>query len=142
MALMLSDAFLNLHLGLGIWTSATLSAGASYLLITALGVWVARRPSWMGWLAGSLSASVIFYLVTNTEAWWFLPAYEKSWVGWVQALTSGLPGYPPTWTFLRHSLISDLVFTFVLVAGVEWSSRRMVGNSAGTRSILPLRSAR
>ena len=142
LALLISDAVLNLHLGVGIWTTSTAAAGGAYLLIAAAGAWIARRPSWTGWLAGSLAASVVFYLVTNTEAWWFLPGYEKNWVGWVRALTTGLPGYPPTWTFLGHSLISDLIFTLMLVAGVEWSSRRVVHRSAALRSILPLRPVR
>ena len=35
--------------------------------------------------------------------------------GWVQALTTGLPGFPPTWVFLRNSLVSDLGFALVLL---------------------------
>jgi len=60
---------------------------------------------------GSLGAAVIFYLLTNTLSWAFDPGYAKSLQGWSQALFSGLPGYPPTWTFFRNSLISQGVFT-------------------------------
>ena len=142
LALLISDAVLNLQFGAKIWTASTLASGVAYLLIVAGGAWIARHPSWTGWLAGSLGASGVFYLVTNTGAWWLLPAYEKNWTGWLQALTTGLPGYPPTWTFLRHSLISDLVFTLVLVAGMEWSARRSTQTSDCPRSILPLPPAR
>lgn len=128
LCLLVSDAVLNLHYGLAIWTGSTLAAMASYVVIFFFGNWLARRPSWMGWLAGSLVASILFYLLTNTEAWWFLPGYEKSWAGWVQALTLGLPGYPPTWTFLRNSVVSDMIFTLVFVAGVEWAARRFPQN--------------
>ena len=124
LCLLVSDAVLNLHYGLAVWTGSTLAAMAAYLLIVILGEFLARRPSWIRWLAGSLMASILFYLLTNTEAWWFLPGYEKSWAGWVQALTLGLPGYPPTWTFLRNSAGSDMIFPLVFVAGVEWSARR------------------
>ena len=124
LCLLVSDAVLNLHYGLAIWTGSTLVAMVAYLAIVLLGNLLAQRPSWTRWLAGSLAASFLFYLLTNTEAWWFLPGYEKNWTGWLQALTLGLPGYPPTWTFLRNSAISDVVFTLIFVTGVEWSVRR------------------
>jgi hypothetical protein len=34
----------------------------------------------------------------------------------LQALTTGLPGYPPTWTFFRNSLIGDLLFAAFFIA--------------------------
>jgi len=142
LALLVSDAILNLYYGIGVWTGSTLAASAAYLLIAALGGFLSKRPSWPGWLAGSLTASVLFYFLTNTEAWWFLPGYEKSWAGWVQALTLGLPGYPPTWTFLRNSVVSDLVFTFVFVAGMEWAARRFPRNLRPRPGLLSPRSAR
>lgn len=142
LALLVSDAILNLHYGIGVWTGSTLAASAAYLLIAALGGFLSQRPSWPGWLTGSLTASVLFYFLTNTEAWWFLPGYEKSWAGWVQALTLGLPGYPPTWTFLRNSVVSDLVFTFVFVAGMEWAARRFPRNLRPRLGLLSPRSAR
>jgi hypothetical protein len=37
--------------------------------------------------------------------------------GWWQALTTGLPGYPPTWMFLKNTLLSGGLFTG-LFAGV------------------------
>ena len=141
-ALLVSDAVLNLHYGLSIWTGSTLVAALAYLGIIALGGQLARRPSWGGWLAGSLLASLFFYLLTNTQAWWFLPGYEKSWAGWFQALTTGLPGYPPTWTFLRASAISDLIFVLVFVAGAEGLAGRFPRTFRPLRSILPLRVAR
>jgi hypothetical protein len=127
LALLISDIFLNLHYGLEGLTGTTLAAGGAYLLISGMGVQLARRPSGWLWLGGSLGASFLFYFVTNTAAWWGLLAYDKSSAGWIQALTTGLPGYPPTWTFLRASVISDLLFTVLFVSGVEWSARKFPG---------------
>jgi hypothetical protein len=31
-------------------------------------------------------------------------------------MTTGLPGYPPTWSFLRNSLLGDLLFASLFVA--------------------------
>ncbi|MDB4296138.1 hypothetical protein N9940_00925 [bacterium] len=60
---------------------------------------------------GSLGAAVVFYLLTNTLSWAFDPGYAKSLDGWSQALFTGLPGFPPTWSFFRNSLIAQAVFT-------------------------------
>lgn len=73
------------------------------------------RVGALGLLGGVLACSLGFYVVTNTMSWLTLPEYSKSLSGWLQALTVGLPGFPPTWTFLRNSLISDLGFSALLV---------------------------
>ena len=62
-------------------------------------------------IPAAIGGSFFFYLVTNTAAWLYDPAYVKNVAGWTQALTTGLPQYQPTWTFLRNSCISDVVFT-------------------------------
>jgi len=69
----------------------------------------------VGMLLGVFACSLGFYLVTNTMSWMLMPEYAKSVSGWLQALTVGLPGFPPTWTFLRNSLVSDLGFSAVLI---------------------------
>ena len=85
----------------------------------AAAAWTAAR--WRGQaglaatLGGVLTASLAFYLVTNSVSWLVEPAYAKTAGGWLQALTTGLPGYAPTWTFLRNSLLSDLGFSALLV---------------------------
>jgi hypothetical protein len=58
---------------------------------------------------------VIFYIVTNTSSWLTWPGYSRTFSGWVQALTTGLPGYPPTWMFFRSTLVSDLLFSALFV---------------------------
>ena len=51
------------------------------------------------------------------------PGYAKNAAGLVQALTTGLPQYgsTPTWMFFRNSLLSDLLFTAVFVLSVAFS---------------------
>jgi hypothetical protein len=57
-------------------------------------------------------------LITNTVDWYFdapiplsVQLYPKTFAGWIQALTVGHPGFPPTYLFLRNTIISDLLFT-------------------------------
>jgi len=72
----------------------------------------------VGTLLGVIGCGIGFYLVTNTVSWLVDPTYAKNLAGWVQALTTGigLPGLQPTTWFLRQSLLSDLVFTCLLLA--------------------------
>ena len=59
-------------------------------------------------------------------SWFVDPGYAKTLAGWVQAMTTGLPGLPPTFWFLRNSLLSDLAFSCLLLAAynTEASFRR------------------
>jgi hypothetical protein len=79
---------------------------------------LARRESFgLGsFLALLISCGVGFYLVSNAVSWLALPEYAKTLSGFIQAQTVGLPGWPPTWTFLRNSLISDLIFGGLILA--------------------------
>jgi hypothetical protein len=118
-ALLLSDAVLNLHEGLPVISSQLVWSLPCYLTAVGLG-WMLRGRHAGLWsiLCSTFAASVFFYLVTNTGSWLGLAAYPQTFAGWVQALTVGLPGYPPTWIFFRNSLIGDLLFAAFFV-GVE-----------------------
>jgi hypothetical protein len=94
------------------------------------------RIGLLGALMGVIGCGIGFYLVTNTVSWFADPGYVKNLSGWVQALTTGLPGFTPTYLFLRNSLVSDLGFSLLLLAAynTEASVRRQ-------KSIPLLRSA-
>ena len=74
-------------------------------------------------LSASLAGSLAFYIISNTGSWIAEPAYAKTVNGWLQALSVGLPGYPSTWWFYRHTIVSDLLFT-LLFAGCMAIARR------------------
>jgi hypothetical protein len=122
-ALLLSDAALNLHYEIPLRSVQLLWTLPCYLMAVGIG-WVLRERGAGLWqiLGGTLAASVIFYLVTNTGSWLGLAAYPQSFAGWLQAMTTGLPGYLPTWTFFRNSLAGDLLFAGFFVA-LEYSLR-------------------
>lgn len=114
-ALFISDLLLNWHFG---YALLSLEMASRYLALAA-SVWIGfairdhARMSKV--LLASVSSSLIFYVVTNTSSWLEAPGYVRSFAGWVQALTTGLPGYEPTWMFFRSSLVSDLLFTVLFV---------------------------
>jgi hypothetical protein len=114
-ALTLSDLWLNHYHATQFgytWSLGEMALRAG-CLVAALGVGrlVARRRSVVNLLAGTLGSALIFYLVTNTVAWFGDAFYAKSLAGWWQALTFGHPEFPPTLWFFRNTLLGDLLFT-------------------------------
>jgi len=93
-----------------------------YAAFALLGLALARNKSLVRIAGASVLCSVIFYVVANTISWWAnstpasSPAYPVTLAGWWQANTVGLPGWVPTWTFLRNGLLGDLFFCGLLVA--------------------------
>jgi hypothetical protein len=72
-------------------------------------------------LPASIVGSTIFYAITNAFSWLSDPGYAKNLAGLIQALTTGLPSYSatPSWMFFRNSLISDLLFTLLFVLSIN-----------------------
>jgi hypothetical protein len=92
-----------------------------FAVIIGLGQMFHARSSWLALLGGGLLGAILFYLLTNTAAWIQNPFYAKTLQGWVQALTVGLPQYPPTWMFFRSTLLSSGLFTSLFVAAMKLS---------------------
>lgn len=63
-------------------------------------------------LTGSLAASVVFHLITNSAAWLGDPMYQKSLSGLWQSIWTGPSGSViPSWIFLRNLAAANLLFT-------------------------------
>jgi hypothetical protein len=95
----------------------------SYVAIIWLGQRFSARTSWLGLLGGGLLGALLFYLVTNTASWLSDPGYAKTLAGWVQALTTGLPGFPPTWAFLWKTLTSGGLFTGLFAGAMKMAEQ-------------------
>jgi hypothetical protein len=129
LALLLSDLVLNYAFSESLFSVEMVARYAVLAGVAAGGIWLRIHPHAAAILGGSVLASVVFYFVTNTSSWIGNPAYAQTFAGWAQALTSGIPGFPPTIVFFRNALLSDVIFTgiFLLCTGA-WrreSSRSM-----------------
>ena len=124
-ALLLSDLVLDVYYGASLFDPIVLSRYVAFGLVGLLGLALNERTPLKRILPVSLFASVLFYLVTNAVSWLTDPGYVKNFAGLIQALTIGLPEYggTPTWMFFRNSLLSDLLFTFLFVASMNFSRR-------------------
>jgi hypothetical protein len=124
--LLISDVLLNLAYHQPFFTWDILPRYAAIGLIAGLGFALRGRVRLPGLLGASAIGSFLFYVITNTGSWLSDPVYARTAAGWLQALTIGdkVAGYPPTWVFYQHTLVSDLLFTLLFALCFSWSRRR------------------
>ncbi|HEX4639691.1 MAG TPA: DUF6580 family putative transport protein [Chthoniobacterales bacterium] len=117
-ALFVSDLFLNYIYGATLVQTEMVSHYVALAVVGLIGVALQNRASLKTLLPASIAGSTIFYLITNVVSWLSDPGYAKNFAGLIQSLTVGLPQYSatPTWMFFRNTLLSDLFFTLVFVA--------------------------
>jgi hypothetical protein len=118
-ALLGTDLILNAHYGFPLLNIEFVGKTLAFALIAAFG-WQMRSHARTSLLIpAAIGGSLFFYLVTNTASWLSDPAYVKSAAGWTQAMTTGLPQFPPTWMFYRNTFVSDIVFTLLFLICVR-----------------------
>ena len=101
----------DLFLGFYSWP-VMLAVYVSFVLVGFLGTLIKKHKSVETVLAGSILASVIFFLATNWAVWQFSPWYAKNLAGLMQAFTMALP-------FFRNTLLGDLFYISVLFGAYE-----------------------
>ena len=117
-ALVVSDVVLNFHYHFSLVSPFVLSHYIAFALIGWFGFLLRDHAGFKTLLPASILSSLIFYCLTNTVSWIFDSGYPKTFAGFIQAQTVGLPVYggtTPTWMFLRNTAISDLFFTLLFV---------------------------
>lgn len=132
-----TDLLLNLHYRrlyegnpdayaapMGFFNPYLLANYISYGLMIWLGMRFKPSARWLKVVAGGVLGALTFYLISNTASWLQLPGYEKTFAGWIQALTVGLPGFPPTWTFFLKTLLSGGLFTGLFVGAMKLTAVR------------------
>ncbi len=135
-----SDLLLNPTYGENLLEPFMLATYGGFALAVFVGRFVSKRRAWPTLLGGVLGCSISFYLLTNFFAWLVNPAYAKTLAGLWQALTIGTLGFPPTYLFLRNSLVSDLLFTGIFATGCEWALARQAlptQDSKGQVEVVP-----
>src|SRR5207244_5201343 len=125
LTLFISDVIINLRYGAPLLDPQILVRYGALALVGCLGLLLRSRVSLKTLLPASIVGSSIFYLITNTFSWLSDPGYTKTFAGLIQALTVGLPEYSatPTWMFFRNSILSDLFFTLLFVACMNFGRK-------------------
>jgi hypothetical protein len=119
--LFISDAVINFRYGAPLLDSQILLRYVALAVVGCVGLLLQNRASLKTLLPASIVGSTFFYVITNAFSWLSDPGYTKNLAGLIQALTTGLPSYSatPSWMFFRNSLISDLLFTLLFVLSIN-----------------------
>jgi hypothetical protein len=121
LTLLISDAVINFRYGAPLLDSQIVVRYVALAVVGCAGLLLQNRTSLKTLLPASIVGSTFFYVITNAFSWLSDPGYAKNLAGLIQALTTGLPSYSatPSWMFFRNSLISDLLFTLLFVLSIN-----------------------
>jgi len=123
----LTDVGLNFYYqfyhGYNGWKPSMFFSYAVYVFLVWFGSRFKPQSHFVKLLCGGVFGAVLFYLITNTAAWFFNPfgnpEYTRDLAGWIIALTKGAGGYPETWRFFLNTLLSGGLFTGLFVGAMK-----------------------
>lgn len=90
----------------------------SMALIVLAGIFILKKVNTKTVIAGSLSASVIFFLVTNFGAWIGSPMYPQTLEGLMMSYGAGIP-------FFHYTVVGDLVYSGIMFGAFELAKRQV-----------------
>ena len=90
--------------------------GAIILMVLA-GTFIFKKVNAKTIFAGSLSASVIFFLVTNFGAWVGSPIYPNGIEGLFMSYSAGIP-------FFHLTILGDLFYSAIMFGAFEFAQKR------------------
>jgi hypothetical protein len=135
-ALFVSTLVVNAVRGWPLISPYTAVVALCFALVFGL-AWLVRGTRRVSTVLGvTVAGTLVFYVLSNTVAWFFEPAYAPSVAGWLQAQTVGLPipGAPPAWWFFAKSLAGDLLFSSLMIAVCHPRAQR----SAAPETVVPV----
>ena len=112
--MMITDLFLGFH-------NTLLFTWGSILLISFLGILIRQRKNTLNIILGSLSSAMIFFIITNFGVW-LMGWYPLTLNGLITCYTLAIP-------FFRTTLISTLLFSFILFGIYELIAKRVQNTS-------------
>jgi hypothetical protein len=110
-AMLLSDLFLGFHLQM-------ISVYAAFVLAVVLGTMLRERRRPLPIVGATLSASVLFFIVTNFSVWLLDGLYPLTFEGLMASYTAAIP-------FFRNAVLGDLFYAAVLFGGLALAERQL-----------------
>ena len=99
MAMFISDLFIPNGFDLSVYTA--------FIAIAAIGLLISNKKGPMPVIVGSISASVIFFAISNFGVWASQAMYTKNAIGLISCFEAAIPFFPNT-------LAGDLFFSSLL----------------------------
>ena len=116
LAMLLSDALIGFHGTMG-------AVYGSFAIAWAIGATALRKPTFGRVVLGTLSASILFFLITNFAVWYGSSFYPQTPAGLLGCYTAGLAFYNNQ-SFFLNALLGDLFFSGLLFGGYALLQRR------------------
>lgn len=121
LALYLSDLFINNIIYADYYSNFVWKISpfvyVAFLGIMGIGWWLRGRINTTSVVSASLSASIIFFLLTNAASWQVSPLYTKDLTGFIAAIVAGIP-------FFWSTVAGDLFYCGVLFGAYAWFTQR------------------
>lgn len=95
---------------------------AAFALVVLLGSGLLKKLSAVRLLFTALSASVVFFLVSNFGVWAFSGMYTPDLTGLLNCYTAAIP-------FFRNTMAGDLIYSFAVFYGYALATRRVASFS-------------
>lgn len=108
-AMFFSDIFLGFH-------DTMAFVYGSFILTGCIGIWLRDRKSSKNIIAGTLFASLLFFVITNFGVWLVSKMYPHTLTGLLDAYLLGLP-------FFRNTIVGDLVYIGIFFSAYEVVAR-------------------
>ncbi len=86
------------------------------LLIVLVGTLILKKVSVTRLVSASLTASVLFFVVSNFGVWFSTEMYPKDMTGLMTCYTAGIP-------FFKNTLLGDFVYCGVMFGAFELAQR-------------------
>ena len=110
--MVISDLVIGLH-------GVVLYTWGAFIIIGYMGMWLRQRKTPLAIFGTTVFSALLFFVITNFGV--FLAWYPHTWQGIVTCYIKALP-------FLRNTMISNVLFAFVLFGAYEFA-RKLVGES-------------
>jgi len=109
-ALLISDLFLGFHK----WMIAVY---ISFAIVVGLGMILRNRVKIGSVLLASISASLLFFIITNFAIWLGSPFYPQNMAGLIECYTLAIP-------FLNNGVMGDLFYSTIFFGGFYFVQQR------------------
>lgn len=110
LALLISDYILGFYNGM-IWVYS------SFISVGLIGIWIKYKYNFTRVSVGTISSSILFFVVTNFGVWLNGSIYPQNLQGLVSCYVAAIP-------FFRNSFSGDIVYVTVLFGSYELICRK------------------
>lgn len=122
-AMLLGDLVLGFHILMPV-------VYGSFALSVCLGLWLRRRRRALPIVGATLTASFVFFVITNFGVWAMLGSYPQTWEGLLACYVAALPYFLNT--LLGDAAYATMFFGGLKLAEVRFPSLREPVTVAGT----------